>query len=250
MVDLSFYLIVLLIIAAFAAGYIDAIAGGGGMIQTLALLMVGVAPIHTLATNKLVSVSGTTVAVVKYAHGKAINWRLAIACLIPCLIAAGLGSKLIMYVNETLITWLVILCIPVAFMVMLIKHEKHQADESTSRTKAIALLTPIAFYDGLIGPGTGTYLAITANKGLNMSFLRATGLAKPLNLATNLGSVIVYIYAGKVIWMLAIPMAIASILGAYLGSHSAIRYGDAFIKKVMLSMLIVMLIVNMVKLLW
>lgn len=250
-VDFPLWLFSLLIFAGFIAGYIDAIAGGGGMIQALALLMAGVPPVNTLATNKIVSMSGTVTAVIKYAHGKAINWQLAAACIIPCILAAALGSKLVMYLSDTVITWLIILCIPVAFAVMFIKHNNNSPQvESQSRGKAIALLSPIAFYDGLIGPGTGTYMAITGNKGLGMSFLRATGLAKPLNLSTNLGSAVIFILAGKVLWALAIPMAVASIIGAYLGSHSAIKRGDGFIKTVMLVMLAAMLIVNIVKLLW
>lgn len=248
--DFPLWIFCLLILSGFIAGYIDAIAGGGGMIQALALLMAGVPPINTLATNKVVSISGTLTAVIKYAQGKVINWYLATACLLPCMLAAALGSELVMYLNETLVTWLIILCIPIAFSVMFIRHKKYQHPiESTSRGQAIALLSPIAFYDGLIGPGTGTYLAITANKGLGMSFLRATGLAKPLNLATNAGSVIVYFWAGQILWFIAIPMAIASILGAYIGSRSAIARGDGFIKKVMLMMLAVMLFINIIKLL-
>ncbi len=248
--DFSVWVFSLLILSGFIAGYIDAVAGGGGMIQALALLMAGVPPVNTLATNKIVSLSGTLTAVLKYAHGKVINWRLALACLLPCVLASALGSKLVMYLSDFTITWLIILCIPVALSVMFIKHKKNQGNASTSKGKAIALLSPIAFYDGLIGPGTGTYMAIAGNKGLNLSFLHATGLAKPLNLATNLGSAIVYLFAGKVLWFIAIPMAMASILGALLGSHSAIKHGDAFIKKIMLIMLIAMLLVNIIKLLW
>lgn len=249
-IDFPVWVFLLLIIAAFTAGYIDAIAGGGGMIQALALLMAGVPPIQTLATNKIVSVSGTVTAVIKYAKAQAINWYVVSACLLPCILAAAVGSQIVMSFDDTVITWLIILCIPVAFSVMLIKQTKQPSafTESTSRGKAIALMTPIAFYDGLIGPGTGTYMAIAGNKGLHMSFLRATGLAKPLNLSTNVGAAIVFILNGQVLWSLAIPMAVASVFGAYLGSHSAIKYGDGFIKKIMLIMLLSMLIVNIVKL--
>ncbi len=247
----SLGLLVVLIITGFIAGYIDAIAGGGGMIQALALLMVGIAPLNTLATNKIVSLSGTVTAVIRYAQGRAINWYLATACIIPCMLAAAWGSDFVIDLSTTTITWMIILCIPVAFAVMLIRHNKQLLHkESNNRLKAIAILSPIAFYDGLIGPGTGTYMAITANKWLGMSFLRATGLAKPLNLSTNIASAVVYIFAGKVIWLIAIPMAVASVCGAYLGSHSAIKRGDSFIKKLMLIMLLVMLIVNLLKLLW
>lgn len=241
----------LLIVAGFIAGYIDAIAGGGGMIQAMALLMAGVPPVATLATNKVVSMCGTITAVAKYARGKAINWRLASACVLPCLLASALGSELVMMLPEALTNWLIILCIPVALVVLFIRREiNSSATENISRGKAIALLTPIGFYDGLLGPGTGTYMTIAANKGLNMTFLRATGLAKPLNLATNLGAAVVFILAGQVLWTIAVPMSIASILGAYIGSHSAIARGDGFIKKVMLAMLVVMLLVNLGKLIF
>lgn len=248
--DLPLWVFVLLLFAGFSAGYIDAIAGGGGMIQALALLMAGIPPISTLATNKIISMTGTVTAVLKYARERVINWHLALACIVPCMLAAYLGSKLIMHLDETFITVLIIGCIPLAFAAMLLKQKKIQTTtESTARGKAILLLSPIAFYDGLLGPGTGTYMAITANKGLNMRFLRATALAKPLNLSTNLGSAIAYILAGKVFWFIAIPLAVASALGAYLGSRSAVKRGDSFIKRVMLVMLVVMLIINLFKLL-
>ncbi len=198
---------------------------------------------------------GTLTAVLKYARSGAINWYLVGACLLPCVIASSFGSHCVMYLSDNLITWMIILCIPFALVIAFVPKRKQQnsatcttAEESTNRLKAIALISPIGFYDGLIGPGTGTYMALTANKGLGMGFLRATGFAKPLNLATNVGSAIVFILSGKVLWLLVVLMAFANILGAYLGSHSAIKNGDGFIKKIMLIMLCVMLVVNVVKL--
>lgn len=248
----EFPLLVLLILifAGFVAGYIDAVAGGGGMIQTLALLMAGVPPIATLATNKFASLTGTITAVAKYASGRVIPWSVVAVCLIPCVLIAAGASKLVMYFSDSVVTWLIIMCIPVALLFALLPQQEQSSDHKrASRMKAILLVSPIAFYDGLIGPGTGTYLAIAANRGLHMSFLRATAFAKPLNLATNIGSAIIYILAGKVLWIVAVPMALASMLGAYLGSHSAMKYGDAFIKRIMVIMLIIMLLVNIAKLL-
>lgn len=246
---LSWWVIGLLIFAGFVAGYIDAIAGGGGMVQTLALLAAGIPPFTTLATNKVVSMSGTVAAVIKYAQSKVINARLVMACLLPCLIASAIGSSLVMKLSEKTVTLLIILCIPIAFAVMFLRTKPTLADDKpASAKKAIALLSPIAFYDGLLGPGTGTYMAIAGNKGLGLSFLHATGLAKPLNLATNVGSAVVYIFAGQVLWQLALPMAAASVFGAYLGSRSAVARGDSFIRNIMISMLVVMLVINVAQL--
>lgn len=248
--DLEIWVLALLVAAAFVAGFVDAIAGGGGMVQTLALLLAGLNPVATLATNKIVSMTGTSAAVTKFAREKVVNWYLVSACIIPCLIASAIGSRSVMLLNDTTINVLIIICIPIALAVgFLPQRQKVNVEESRSRTKAVAALSPLAFYDGLIGPGTGTYMAIAANRILNVSFLRATAIAKPLNLSTNVGSTIVYLLAGKVVWVAALPMALANMTGAYLGSHYAIKYGDGFIKKIMLLMLAAMLVVNLIKLL-
>lgn len=248
-VELEVWVLVLLVATAFVAGFVDAIAGGGGMVQTLALLLAGLNPVATLATNKLVSMTGTSAAVAKFSKERVVNWYLVSACIVPALIASALGSKSVMLLSDTTINVLIIICIPIALAFgFLPQRAKSGANESRSRAKAVATLSPLAFYDGLIGPGTGTYMAIAANRVLNVSFLRATAIAKPLNLATNVGSAIVYVMAGKVLWAVAIPMAFANVAGAYLGSHYAIKYGDGFIKKIMLVMLASMLVVNLIKL--
>ncbi len=232
-VDFSIWTLLLLVLAAFFAGYIDAIAGGGGMIQALALLLGGIPPHATLATNKVVSLTGTLTAVIKYARGRAIPWKLVGACLIPCLLVSALGSKIVIHIDAKTVTWLLLICIPIALIVALLPRKNSVTHESSNWKKAILAISPIAFYDGLVGPGTGTYMA-----------LRATGFTKPLNLATNVGSAVVFISAGKVLWLLALPMIVANVSGAYFGSHSAIKHGDGFIQKVMLVMLTAMLITN------
>ncbi len=243
-VDFSIWTLLLLVLAAFFAGYIDAIAGGGGMIQALALLLGGIPPHATLATNKVVSLTGTLTAVIKYAKGRAIPWKLVGACLIPCLLVSALGSKIVIHIDAKTVTWLLLICIPIALIVALLPRKNSVTNESSNWKKAVLAISPIAFYDGLVGPGTGTYMALMANKALGMRFLRATGFTKPLNLATNVGSAVVFISAGKVLWLLALPMIVANVSGAYFGSHSAIKHGDGFIQKVMLVMLTAMLITN------
>lgn len=248
--EIELWVVALLVVAGFVAGFVDAIAGGGGMVQTLSLLLAGLPPVTTLATNKVVSMMGTATAVSKFAKEKVVNWYLVSACIIPCLIASAIGSRSVMLLNDFVINLLIIICIPIALIVGFVPSEdKGDQPESRSRPAAIAALSPLAFYDGLIGPGTGTYMAIAANRILNVSFLRATAIAKPLNLATNVGSAVVYIAAGKVLWLVAVPMAVANMAGAYLGSHYAIKHGDGFIKKVMLLMLAAMLVVNLIKIL-
>lgn len=106
---------------------------------------------------------------------------------------------------------------------------------------------PIGFYDGLLGPGTGTYMTISMKKFLHLDYLVSTASTKPLNFATNLGSAIAFIMAGKVLWGVAITLGLANMAGSYVGSHYAIKGGEQFIKKVLVIVLVFMLLANIVK---
>ncbi len=247
--ELSFTWFVILIITAFIAGYIDAIAGGGGMIQAPMLLLSGLNPIIVLATNKLSSMAGTITATYKYAKHKKIVWGIGLVALIPCIVASYLGSSLIMYISDEIINWLIILSIPVA-MIMLLKKRKDTNTKLSITTKKILLSTaPVGFYDGLLGPGTGTYFAISMNRYLGIDFLRATATAKVLNLGTNFGATVAFMFAGKLYLALAVPMMMANVVGGYIGSHFAIKGGEEFIKKFIVVMLVFMLFANIIKLL-
>lgn len=240
--------IIVFMITGFVAGYIDSIAGGGGMIQVPVLLYSGIPPIFVLATNKIASLFGTLMATIKYFLSKKISFRIVAIGLIPCLLASYIGSKLVMYIPDYVIKWAILIAIPIALF-FLLKKSKSIAEENTKLTnKNIILATaPIGFYDGILGPGTGTYLTISMKKFLHLDYIVATASTKPLNLATNVGSAIAFMMAGKVLWMIAIPMAIANMLGSYIGSHFAIKGGEVFIKRVLIFVLIFMLIANIIK---
>ena len=246
--DITLYWVIGFVIAGFLAGYIDSIAGGGGMVQVPVLLLSGLSPIHVLASNKMAGLVGVLMATIKYAISKKISWKVVSIAIIPCLVASYIGSILVMYVPDEFIKWAIILAIPVA-MIFLFKKSKKIVEEKTEVTnKNIILATaPIGFYDGLLGPGTGTYMTISMKKFLHLDYLVATASTKPLNFATNVGSAIAFIFAGKVLWGVAIVLGLANIAGSYVGSHYAIRGGEEFIKKVLVFVLIFMLVANIVK---
>jgi len=249
--DISITWIIGLMCVAFAAGYIDAVAGGGGMLQLPALLFVGVPPVAALATNKIVGFTGTLLAVIKYALEKKIHWKIVFYAAIPCLIASYFGSQVAMLLNTEVLIWMMLLCIPVALFFVLKKNQNHSKNQVIdSPTKTIAAIAPLGFYDGLLGPGTGSYMAIVIHRFLKYDFLTATASVKPLNLLTNLGSAIAFLLAGKVIWMIALPMAGSSALGGWLGGKSAITGGEEFVRKVLIAVLIFMLLANMAKMIW
>lgn len=243
--------IVIFICTGFIAGYIDSIAGGGGMIQVPVLLYSGIPPVFVLATNKMAGMFGALMATIRYAMSKKVNWKVVSVAIIPCLLASYLGSSLVMYLPEGVIHWAILISIAVA-MISLFKKSKTIKEEDTELTnKNIVLSTaPIGFYDGLLGPGTGTYLTISMKKFLHLDYLVSTASTKPLNFATNFGSVIAFFFAGKIILLVALPMALANIAGSFVGSHYAIKGGEKFIKKVLIVVLVSMLLANIYKILF
>ena len=240
--------IIIFIITGFIAGYVDAIAGGGGMIQVPVLLYSGIPPIFVLATNKMAGLFGSLMATIKYFISKKISIRVVKIAIIPCLLASYVGSLLVMYIPDYIIQWAILIAIPIALVFLLKKSSKIKEENTELTNKNIVLATaPIGFYDGILGPGTGTYMTISMKKFLHLDYIVSTASTKPLNLATNLGSAIAFVYAGKVLWMIAIPMAIANMAGSYVGTHFAIKGGESFIKKVLIFVLVFMLLANIVK---
>lgn len=246
--DLNYWWLVIFVITAFFAGYIDAIAGGGGMLQAPVLLFSGLPAIHVLATNKLANLCGTAIATLKYFLSKKISMKVVRVAVIPCLLISYFGSELVMYISDDFVKWGILVAILIALFFLFKKNKKTKEKNENFTNKSIILATtPIAFYDGVLGPGTGTYMAISMKNFLHLDYLVATASTKPLNLATNIGSAIAFIFAGKVLWIIAIPMALSNMLGAYVGSHYAIKGGEVFIKKMLVFILIFMLLANIVK---
>lgn len=246
--DITISWMIVFVITGFIAGYIDSIAGGGGMIQVPVLLYSGIPPVFVLATNKMASLFGTLMATIKYFLSKKISMKIVSIAIIPCLIASYIGSKLVMYIPDEIIKWAILVAIPIALFFLLKKSMDIKEEDTKLTNKNIVLATaPIGFYDGILGPGTGTYMTIAMKKFLHIDYIIATASTKPLNLATNVGSAIAFVMAGKVLWMIAIPMAIANMSGSYVGTHFAIKGGEVFIKKVLIFVLIFMLLANIIK---
>jgi uncharacterized protein len=229
--------IILLCIAAFAAGFIDAIVGGGGLIQTPAtLITLPQYPVATLlGTTKIPSFIGTSMAAWQYARRVQLRWKLlAMMCSIA-LIAAYAGSKTVSIVSNTFMK-------PIIFGVLIIvaiyTYSKKNFGNNTSLTKspknewliAASFALLIGFYDGFIGPGAGSFLVLFFISALGFDFLRASAHAKFVNLATNMGSIIFFSSNGHILYQYALPMAICNFTGSILGTRLAILKGNSFIR--------------------
>ena len=229
--------IIILCIAAFAAGFIDAIVGGGGLIQTPAtLITLPQYPVATLlGTTKIPSFIGTSMAAWQYARIVQLRWKLlAMMCSIA-LLAAYAGSKTVSIISNAFMK-------PVIFGVLILvgiyTYSKKNFGSNTTIAKppknewliAASFSLLIGFYDGFIGPGAGSFLVLFFISALGFDFLRASAHAKFVNLATNMGSIVFFSSSGHILYQYAIPMAICNFTGSILGTRLAILKGNSFIR--------------------
>lgn len=229
-----------LVLAALCAGYLDAIAGGGGIIQVPVLLLSGMAPVNVLATNKAVALVGTASAALRYALDGKIIWRIVRVAAVPCVLAAFLGSRLAILTPDWILELCILVCLVIALLVALLVKVRgsERASPPPSAIRIIAGLAPVGLYDGFSGPGTGVFLLLVKHARLKLELLAATATSKPINLLTNIGGVAAFIWAGKVVWVVALPMILANALGGWLGSRAAISKGAPFIRVMLLVMLV------------
>lgn len=245
MPEISLLTIALLLLAAFAAGWLDAVGGGGGLIQLPVLLLTlpANATVAALGTNKLASSFGTGSAAVTYARRFPPNYkRLGIAMLFA-FVASAAGAAIAGVVSVEIfqpVIWLALL------LVWLINWF-NPAFKSVVSHKQQYFLLPLAaagvgFYDGLIGPGTGAFLLTILVYSFGMDFLSASANAKFINLSTNLAAIAIFGLSGNIYWLLGGMMAIFNIAGAQLGARFAIKRGGDFVRRVLLSVVAVLLV--------
>jgi uncharacterized membrane protein YfcA len=235
--DIALEVILLLCLAAFLAGFVDAIVGGGGLIQTPAtLILLGAHPVAAaIATTKIPSFSGTAMAAIQYIRKVPINWKLmSVVCTIA-FFASFAGSQVLTLVDNSFmkpILLVVLTC--VAIYTYSKKNFGEHVEKQHSKQKelwlGILFSFIIGFYDGFIGPGTGSFFILAFVTLLGFDFLKASASAKLVNLATNLGSITLFIIQGKIIWKVAIPMAISNAIGGAIGARLAIAKGNRFIR--------------------
>jgi uncharacterized protein len=224
-------------VAAFAAGFIDAIVGGGGLVQTPVLFMAfpqySVATL--LGTTKLPSFLGTSVSLYQYAKRVIIQWKLVAWIASAAFTSAMLGSRLVSLVsNETFKPIILIALIAVAIYTYSKKnfgqHEEKGLPFSISLLRGILSGLVIGFYDGFIGPGTGSFLVLMFIGLLGHDFMHASAHAKMVNLATNSASIIYFASTGNIVYELAIPMAACNMAGGFVGTRFALLKGNQFIR--------------------
>lgn len=238
----------LLLLAAFAAGWIDAVVGGGGLLQLPALLLVpGITPVQALATNKLASVFGTATSSVTYARTVRPSLRTVLPMAAIALAAAFGGASLAAFLPAAVFKPIIVVALIVVAVITLAKPALGAVTRLKHRGRrhfGIAAVTgaAIGFYDGLLGPGTGTFLVIALVGLLGYDFLRASAKAKIVNFATNLGALLFFIPLGAVLWPLGLAMGAANVLGSFAGSKMALARGARFVRVIFLVVVAVLIV--------
>lgn len=223
-------------VAALGAGWVDAVVGGGGLLQLPALLLVpGLTPVQALATNKLASIAGTATSSITYYRRAKPDLRTALPMATIALAGSFGGAFVATILPSSVFKPIIVVALVAVAVFTLARPGMGQETELRFEGRrhyvgAGAIGAAIGFYDGLIGPGTGTFLVIGLVSLLGYDFLQASAKAKIVNFATNLGALLLFIPTGAVMWQLGICLAAANVAGSYLGSRMAISKGTSFIR--------------------
>jgi uncharacterized membrane protein YfcA len=229
--------IIILCLVAFLAGFVDAIVGGGGLIQTpTAILMLPQFPIATvIGSLKIPSFSGTAFAARQYLKRQKVNWQLLGIMMLVAMAASFGGSQLLTVVSNSFMKPL--LLVVLVFVAIYTYSKKNFGNQIVKQHSSkqqlwygLAISVVIGFYDGFIGPGAGSFLVLAFVSILGYDFLLASTNAKMVNLATNAGSILLFLLKGKIIWAIALPMAASNAVGGIIGAKFAISKGNQFIR--------------------
>jgi uncharacterized membrane protein YfcA len=220
--------------AALAAGFVDAIAGGGGLLTLPALLAAGIPPYLALGTNKGGSVFGSGAALARYARSGLVDGRRAKIAFPLGFLGSLAGAWAVLLLDPGVLRPVILVLLPTAAAVVLLRPRKSEDAPAVATGRGLPTVAAVAAvvgaYDGFFGPGTGTFLILAWVGLLGMAATRASAEAKVVNFASNLAAAALFAWRGTVLWEVALPMAAAQIAGGVLGAHLAIRRGDRLVR--------------------
>lgn len=237
--------IVFLVLGGFMAGFIDAIAGGGGIVSLPVLLLTGMNPVAALATNKMAAVMGSFTSATTFIRNKKVTLDL-IKYLFPLsIIGSFAGVMVVRQIPADFLRPLVVVLLFLITLYTILRKNWGQSASYEGTTKKMILMGMglafvVGFYDGFFGPGTGSFLMF-AFLCMGLDFVGAAGNARVLNFASNLAAVITFAYLGQIYFHYAIPMGLAIAAGAYCGARTALTRGAAYVKPLFICMTVVLI---------
>ena len=233
--------------AAFFAGMVDAVVGGGGLIQIPVLLSsFPQTAIPTLfGTNKVSSIAGTSASLWRYARAVSIPWRIVLPATATALLGAWMGAALVAWISrEAMRPLVVVMMLTVAIYTFMRKdlgqtEEREITDRDVWLGALFGLL--IGVYDGFFGPGTGSFLIFGFVRLFGMNFVRASASAKVINVATNISAIGFFASHGPILWTVGLIMAVCNLAGAQIGTQLALKHGAGFIRKAFLGVVCILI---------
>lgn len=226
------------------AGFIDSIAGGGGLISLTSYSVAGLSGAYALGTNKFSSTFGTVISVISYSRGGVIRWPLAILSAIFAIIGSHIGAGIALRHSSQILSHMLLVTLPV-LTVLTIMRPRPKRRLSVTGWPLIILSALLAFlcglYDGFYGPGTGMFLTLGFS-ALGLPAIESAGLTKVVNAASNISALITFLSSGSIIYRIAVPAAFASVIGNLLGSRFALRHGDRAIRPFLVVVIILLYI--------
>lgn len=241
--DFSFELLAILSLVAVLAGFIDAIAGGGGLLTIPALLFTGISPVQSIATNKLQACFGSFTATRFFVKQQLVSPQKQKWAIIAAAFGAILGSIAIqLFDSKILVSALPFALIVIAIYLLITKNFGKKSDTPKINKTGFntTFITGIGIYDGFFGPGTGTFFTLSYCKMRAMDLIQATAHAKLMNFTTNIISLLIFAFSGQIIWQLGLAMALGQIIGSRIGAATAIKQGTDFIRYMTVAVCIIM----------
>lgn len=231
--DFSFDVLGILFLVAIAAGFIDAVAGGGGLLTIPALLFTGMSPVQAIATNKLQACFGSFTATRYFVKQKLVHPKKQLWGILAASIGAIFGAIAIqLFDSRILISILPFALMLIALYLVLAKNfgEPNEKPKLNEMNFNVSFISGIGFYDGFFGPGTGTFFTLSYCKMRALNLIQATAHAKLMNFTTNIISLFIFVLSDQILWGLGLSMALGQIIGARIGAASAIKQGTNFIR--------------------
>lgn len=237
--------LVFLFFAAFAAGFLDTLAGGGGLITLPALIMSGLPPLFALGTNKLQGSMGTATATCVMLKTKRAGWDNIKFLMLSAFAGSLAGTIAVQFIDMTVLSFViptVLLVIAIYFLAAPPPQMAGGRQRISYRLYQRVVVPVIGCYDGMFGPGTGSFFALVGVSLRGHGLIDATAVAKTLNFSTNIASLIVFLMAGKVAWLLGIVMILGQFLGAWGGSRCLLKINPKYLRMVIVAMCLGMLV--------
>ncbi|MFC0537851.1 TSUP family transporter [Pelagicoccus mobilis] len=237
--------LLVLFTVAVVAGFLDTLAGGGGLIALPALLMAGIPPLAALGTNKLQGTMGTATASVMMLRTRRVAWKDVWPLMLIAFLASAAGSVAVQFVDVEVLGFVIPVVLVGTAVYFLFGSVEEKTDQAPGRGNSLFrwLAVPVVgWYDGMFGPGTGSFFSLAGVSLRGQSLVNATAVAKTLNFATNIASLLVFLAAGKVVWLAGGVMIGGQLLGAWLGAHCLLRIKPRLLRSLVVVMCCAMLI--------